>query len=260
VGGRFLLVGGVLLAVVAAAVALNRVVDPTNEFYSGGALTAALASRCLLADDVVHSRSYPEFKHDLFTRKRAARVVLSSDDVARPGLDLGYPGFATDDLRDTMEFLSRAAGSRLRIVVATAPAWFDASRSASGTHGSKLGYLLSPWTLASTLDLMRRSRTLAFGGWQKRPFQGSCVIDRGSPLPGFRPNGRFTGQTQQRAASGAFAFDRLSAVDEALELAAKRRWIVSGTSSLPGSEVYRRELKALFAKHGYRWRVRRMTT
>jgi hypothetical protein len=259
---RTLLIGGVVLAIVAGVAALNRVVDPKDEFYSGDALTAALASRCLLADDVVHARSYAELKHDLFTRSRATRVVLASDTVARPGLDLGYPGFGTEDLRDTMQFLSRASDAKLRVVVATAPAWFDPQRPASSSHDSglaKLGYLVSPWTLASTLDLMRRSRTLAFSGWKKEPLEGSCVIDRGSPLPAFRRDGTFTGREPQHMASDTFVFDRLTAVDDALTLAAGRGWRVVGVSALPGSAVYRTELKALFAKHGYRWRVRKLT-
>jgi hypothetical protein len=249
-----------VLAIVAGVVVLNRVVDPKNEFYSGDSLTAALASSCLLADDTVHARSYPELKQDLFTRKRPARVVLASDAAARPGLDLGYPGFGPDDVRATIEFLAHATRTRLRVVVATSPAWFDERQTASSPRESKLGelgYLVSPWTLASTLDLMRRSRTLAFRGWQRRPFEGSCVIDRGSARPAFRLNGTFTAPGTQQA-SGPFAFDRLSAVDDALALAEKQRWVVSGVSSLAGSETYRRELKALFAKHGYRWRVRRM--
>ena len=76
---RVLLVVGVIALVVAAIAALNGIVDPKNEFYSGDALSAALASNCLLAYDVVSARSYPELKRDLFRRKQPKHVVFSSD-------------------------------------------------------------------------------------------------------------------------------------------------------------------------------------
>ena len=50
-----------IVAIVAAVAALNGLVDPEGEFYSGDALSAALASNCLLAYDVA-SRSYPELE------------------------------------------------------------------------------------------------------------------------------------------------------------------------------------------------------
>jgi hypothetical protein len=252
----------VIVAIAAAVAALNGLVDPEGEFYSGDALSAALASNCLLAYDIA-SRSYPELKQDLFRRKRPTRVVLSSDGAARPGLELGFPGFAPDDLLTMMRYLARAVpdGDKLRVAVVTQPSWFDA-RAPDSTPGeselSKLGYLVSPWTLGSSLDLMRRSRTLAFTGWQKERVGQRCVIDRGSPTPAFRVDGTFSAPEPGIASGGKFAWERLTPVDDALALAKRRGWRVAGLSTLPGSEVYRRELKALFAKHGYRWRVRRM--
>ena len=45
----------------------------------------------------------------------------------------------------------------------------------------------------------------------------------------------------------------------ALAIARAHGWRVVGLSGLtPRWETYERELKALFAKHGYRWRIRRM--
>ena len=43
-----------------------------------------------------------------------------------------------------------------------------AGRRLRTSFADKARYLLSPWTFASSLDLMRRSRTLAFTGWEKR--------------------------------------------------------------------------------------------
>src|SRR5512133_4271249 len=148
---RTLLVLGVIAAIVAAIAALNGAVDPEEEFYSGEALTSALASNCLLGFDVA-TRSYPELKQDLFRRKRSTRVVLSSDGAARPGLELGFPGFAPDDLLTMLRYLARAVpdADKLRIAVVTQPSWFDA-HAPNATSGdselSKLGYLVSPWTL-----------------------------------------------------------------------------------------------------------------
>jgi hypothetical protein len=260
---RVLLFAGVIALVVAAFAALNRAVDPKNEFYAGGALTAALSSKCLLGYDAVGEHSYPELKRDLFERTRPARVVLSSDGVARPGVELGYPGFGPNEVLATMRDLLDAVpeGRKLRIAIVMQPSWFDPKTPPARfdeSTASQLGYLVSPYTLRSTLDLMRRSRTLAFTGWQKEQVGRKCVVDRGSPRPAFRLDGTFTAPSPQNAASPAFAFERLTPVDDALALAARRSWRVAGLSTLPGSAVYRRELKALFAKHGYHWRVRRM--
>jgi hypothetical protein len=258
---RVLLLIGAIALVVAGIAALNAAVDPKDEFYSGDALSAALASKCLLAYDAVGERSYPKLKRDLFTHTRPARVVLSSDGVGRPGVELGFPGFAPSDVLTMIRYLTETvpAGRKLRIAIVTQPLWFDAQTRAGRSEAStlsKIGYLVSPATLRSTLDLMRRSRTLAFTGWQKEQAGRRCVVDRGSPRPAFRIDGTFTAPAPQPATSPAFAFERLTSVDEALALAARRSWRVAGLSTLSGSAVYQRELKALFAKHGYRWRVR----
>ena len=152
-----------------------------------------------------------------------------------------------------------ADGRKLRIAIVTEPSWFDPKTPAAHSQRSalsKLGYLVSPSTLGSTLNLMRRSRTLAFTGWQKEQVGRRCVVDRGSPRPAFRLDGTFTAPARHFPVSRAFAWDRLTPLDDALALAAGRSWRVAGLSRLAGPIVYRRELKALFAKHGYRWRVR----
>jgi len=260
---RTLLGAGVIVLVVAAIAALNGIVDPKDEFYSGDALSAALASKCLLAYDVAE-RSYPELKRDLFRRTHPTRVVLSSDGAARPGLELGFPGFGPSETLTTMRYLVEAVPEKrkLRVAIVTEPAWFDPetpSKDFDTSDIAKLSYLVSPWTLGSTLDLMRDSRTLAFTGWQKEQAGRRCVVDRGSPTPAFGLDGTFTAPASEPAPSDGFAFERLTPVDEALALAERRRWRVAGLSTLPGSPTYQREMKALFAKHGYRWRIRRLT-
>jgi len=153
---------------------------------------------------------------------------------------------------------------RLNVYVVTNVSWFDPEAS-SGTFdtsfGDKARYLLSPWTFASSLDLMRRSRTLAFTGWEKQRAGGTCVVNRGKPFPAWRADGTLVGRPPQAAstAPASFAWDRLTSVDQALAIARARHWRVVGLSALnPRWETYERELKALFAKHGYRWRIRRM--
>jgi len=261
-----LVLAGIVFAVGAAVATINGVVDPKDKFYSGAPLTAALESRCLLADDVVGARSYPEFKRDLFRRRKATTVVVGSSVVARGGVNMTYPGFGPAPLLDTMRFLARSTPKRRRltIYVQTAVSWFDPQRRPATIDESlvsKVGYLLSPWTLASSLDLMRRSRTLAFTGWQKERLGRTCVVDRGSTSPAWRADGTLADGREPVGSSlpRGFAWNRLSSLDEALAVAQARRWRVVGFTA-PSSrwETYERELKALFAKHGYRWRIRRM--
>ena len=263
---RPLLLAGVLVAIGAVVGTINGVVDPKDEFYSGAPLKAALDSNCLLADDVVRARSYPKFKRDLFRRRQTTTVVFDSSARTRRGVNLGFPGFGAETLLREMRFLERATpeGKQLSIYVVTNVSWFD-PQVPSGVFqkslASKAGYLLSPWTLASSLDLMRRSRTLAFSGWEKERVGGACVVDRGSPYPAWHADGTLTParKSGESSAPQAFAWNRLSSVDAALSIAATRGWHVVGLSPLsPRWETYERELRALFAKHGYRWRIRRM--
>ena len=263
---RALLLAGIVVAVGAAVATINGIVDPKDEFYSGAPLTAALDSRCLLADDVVRSRSYPEFKRDLFRRRQRTTVIFDSSASARRGVNLGFPGFESESLLDAMRFLARAtpAGKRLNVYVVTSVSWFDPHIHRDTFHksfASKAGYLLSPWTLGSSLDLMRRSRRLAFTGWEKERVGRSCVVDRGSPSPAWRADGTLAEAPTPVASSApaSFAWNRLSSLDAALAVAEARGWRVVGLSSLtPRWDTYERELRALFAKHGYRWRIRRM--
>jgi len=173
-------------------------------------------------------------------------------------------------LLDAMRFLARATpkGNRLTVYVVTDLSWFNRQEQVDTFHksfGSKVGYLLSPWTLKSSLDLTRRSRTLAFSGWQKERVGRSCIVDRGSPYPAWHADGTLTGLPPKLGTSPAwrgFAWNRLSSLDSALAIAQAQKWLVVGFSEpralSPQWETYSRELSALFAKHGYQWRVRRM--
>jgi hypothetical protein len=267
---RLLLLAGIVVAVGAAVTIVNRIVDPKDAFYSGLPLTAALESNCLLGDDVVRARSYPEFKRDLFRRRHTPTVAFDSNGLTRRGVNMGFPGFGPAPLLDTMRFLAHATpnGSRLTVYVVTDLSWFNSQVRLDAFHksfASKLGYLLSPWTLKSSLDLMRRSRTLAFKGWQRERVGGSCVVDRGSPSPAWRANGTLAGTPPESGGSSSwrgFAWHRLSSLDAALGIAQAQRWLVVGFSGpwelSPQWDTYMRELSALFARHGYHWRVRRM--
>ncbi|HEX7309805.1 MAG TPA: hypothetical protein VF232_01385 [Gaiellaceae bacterium] len=265
---RALVLAGIVVAVGAAIAAINRLVDPKNEFYSGAPLTEALESNCLLADDVVRTRSYPEFKRDLFSRRKTKTVVFDSNAAIARGVDLGFPGFGPETLLDEMQALARATpeGRRLNVYVVTNVSWFDPDVPSGDFDTSlteKARYLLSPWTFASSLDLMRRSRKLAFTGWEKQRAGGTCVVDRGTPFPAWRPDGKLAGVPPEAAstAPASFAWNRLTSLDQALAIARARHWRVVGLSGLtPRWETYEHELRALFAKHGYRWRIRRMQT
>jgi hypothetical protein len=255
----WLLIG--MITLFGAAIAtINGVVDPKNEFYSGDALTAALKANCLLADDLVRPRSYPEFKRDLFERRETTRVIFGSNVGGPARVNMSFPGFGPTALLDAMQFLARVTpeGKRLAIRIATDPAWFNARvhlLAIRSTLLEKAGYLLSPWTLKSSLDLMRASRTLAFTGWRQDRLGPACVVDRGSPRPAWRADGTFTGSSAESSTWGGFAWSRLTPLDAALAIAQQHRWRVAGHSASDGPVPYARELSALFAKHGYRWRA-----
>jgi len=271
---RTLLLAGIVVAVGAVVATINGIVDPKDAFYSGAPLTAALESNCLLADDVVGARSYPEFKQDLFGRRHPTTVVLGSNVGARVGgtsfVHMGFPGFGPVPLLDAMRFLARTAPkrNRLTVYVVTDLSWFNSQARLDAFHkpfASKLGHLLSPWTLKSSLDLIRRSRRLAFKGWQRERAGGSCFVDRGSPYPAWRANGTLAGAPPEPGGSPAwrgFAWNRLSSLDAALGIAQAQNWLVVGFSGprelTPQWDTYTRELSALFARHGYHWHVRRM--
>jgi hypothetical protein len=167
-----LVLAGIVVAVGAAIAAINRIVDPKNEFYSGAPLTEALESNCLLAGRRRSSRSYPEFKRDLLGRRNTKTVVFDSNAVMQRGVNLGFPGFGRRPCSTRCRPSQRATpqGRRLNVYVVTNVSWFDPAVSAGGfdtSFAERARYLLSPWTVASSLDLMRRSRTLAFTGWEK---------------------------------------------------------------------------------------------
>jgi hypothetical protein len=272
---RGLLLAAAIVLVAAGAIAgINRAVDPENEFYSGAALTEALGSRCLLADDVVRPR-YPEFKQDLFGRRRATRILFAEDvGRRRTGprfVHMGFPGLGPEPVLDEMRAMADATpkGRRLTVRIVTDVSWFDLERTLPTFHeatASRIRYLLSPRTLWSSLGLIRRSRTLAFTGWEHEQLGGRCVVDRGTPSPAWRADGTLAGTAPSTAdeTSGAsgFAWSRLTPLDSALSVARANGWRVVGYSGPRRPTglwaTYERELTALFARHGYRWRIRRM--
>ena len=255
------------MAVGAAIAAINRVVDPKNEFYSGAPLTEALESNCLLADDVVRSRSYPEFKRDLFGRRNEqdGRLRLERGDAARRQPRL--PRLRTGDAA------RRDAGPR--------------SARRRGQTAERLRrderLLVRPRRGRRRLRHVarRRRRATCSARGRSRRASTSCAARARSPSPAGRRNaleepasstaarrprpGARTARSPGRQPQGAstvpasFAWNRLTSVDQALAIARARRWRVVGLSGLtPRWETYEHELRALFAKHGYRWRIRRM--
>jgi len=263
-----LLIAIVVLAVAAVAT-INRLVDPENEFYSGAPLTAALETSCLVGDDVVGERSYSAFKQDLFQRRQPETVLLGSGRVLRFGprgretsfLNLGFPGLDPSSLLGVLTGLGTP--KPLTVLVATELSWFDPRADAptfDKSFESKAAYLLSPRTLKSSLGLIRRSRTLAFKGWQQETTGRGCTVDRGSATPSWTLYGTRTPVAPVQRRQSAFAWHRLTPLDDALALAQRRGWRVVGFSPPeptrgPSSlwDTYRRELQALFAKHGFTW-------
>ena len=184
---------------------------------------------------------------------------------------MGFPGLGPEPLLDEVRAMADAKPKDAKVVVriVTDVSWFDQHRTLPTfrqTTGSKIRYLLSPRTLSSSLGLIRRSRTLAFTGWQQERAGGRCVVDRGTPTPAWRADGTLAGKAPQQRdeASGqtGFAFTRLTPLDEALAVARANGWRVVGYSGARRPtllwEAYARELSALFARHGYKWRIRRM--
>jgi hypothetical protein len=282
----------VVVLVVAAAAAVNGLVDPENEFYSGAPLTEALASRphCVVADSAIGEASYPEFKQDLYRRLRPRTVVLGSSRALRIGphrgettfANLGYPGFGPGPLLDTLRRLADETPRRRRLTlyVGTDFAWFDpaAPVTRNRSDAERLGYLLDPRTLLRSLGRIRDSRGDAFGDGTTTRLGRTCVIERGPSYRNFRVDGTRVYSSElardvpaaarpEPSAGGGrgFAWERLSLLDRALTIAEDRRWTVVGfatpdsaeavrlyAAQLPGPwGAYRRQMPALFAKHGF---------
>jgi len=80
------------------------------------------------------------------------------------------------------------------------------------------------------------------------------VLHRGTPFPAWRVDGTLVGSPPPMPRVRGFDFERLRTLDTALALARERRWRVVGFSSSPTrSRIYRRQMPALFAKHGFRY-------
>src|SRR5207249_2672208 len=155
-------------------------------------------------------------KRDIFRRGHTSTVAFDSKGLTRRGVNMGFPGFGPAPLLDAMRYLAHAApkGKRLTVYVVTDLSWFNSQVRLDSFHkpfASRLGYLLSPWTLKSSLDLMRRSRRLAFKGWQRERAGESCVVDRGSSYPAWRANGTLAGAVAGDSSPWrGFAFKRLT--------------------------------------------------
>ena len=208
---RGLLLAAAIVLVAAGAIAgINRAVDPENEFYSGAALTKALGSRCLLADDVVRpplsrvqAGSLPPA-----TRGRASssRKTSARRRTGPRFVHMGFPGLGPEPVLDEMRVHGgrnaegreghRQDRHRRLLVRSTAhPAHVPRDDRARGSATCS-----APRTLWSSLGLIRRSRTLAFTGWQREQLGGRCVVDRGTPSPAWRADGTLAGK---RAAADA---------------------------------------------------------
>src|SRR6478735_6835576 len=112
----------------------------------------------------------------------------------------------------------------------------------------------------------RRRHTRLQGDWSSDVCSSDLVIDRGTPSPAWRADGTAAGgarsATDEPSGATGFAWNRLTPLDSALSVARANGWRVVGYSGprrpTPLWSTYERELSALFARHGYRWRIRRM--
>jgi hypothetical protein len=197
----------IVVVLTGAVATLDRIVDPSDVFYSGAPLTAALSSHppCLLADEIVGGASYPAFKEDLFRRRRPRTIVLGSSRVlkigAHPGestfLNMGFPDVSPGPLLSVVRYVARHTpkSRRLTLYLGTELFWFNPNAPFIDhpefdlSTFDKIRYLLSRTTFTSSWDLVRRNRTLAFRGWKRDRVGRYCVIDRGSLYRNWKPDG-----------------------------------------------------------------------
>ena len=162
-----------VLAGVAFAGGLDWWMDPFNDRYYPGAVTAALAARpqpYLISEQLVGQGATGEFKWDLVRRKQARTIVFGSSRVGRLGahpgestfVNLSVPGFDPSEIRSLFSHLGSIDHAPITIYLGAEDFWFNPSLRGAYTPWGRdwrgsLELWLSPQTLWGTIHLLRRA-------------------------------------------------------------------------------------------------------
>jgi hypothetical protein len=195
---RILVFLGTIAAALAGVAALNWWMDPLGDRYHGRFLDQALSQPepCFISWAVLGSRTWGEYKIDLFGRAHRDVMVVGTSRVAkisaRPGetgfVNVGAPGVGADSLPPLFERLHSLQPGPLTVYVNVDPFWFGTDwRSETRFKPSnlrELKVLLSAQLAGETVRLLRYApgairhpQKLQYTELDQTPH--GCVIDRG---------------------------------------------------------------------------------
>jgi hypothetical protein len=264
--GRIVVFLAAILATLGAVAALNWWMDPRGDRYHRRFLDAALAQPqpCYISEEVLGSRTWSDFKIDLFRRTTRTVVVVGTSRVggitARPGetgfVNLSAPGIGPDTLPTLFRRLHSLQPQPLTIYLGVEPFWFGRWTTTTGFGHSLLGRLrelLSSQLTRETLHLLRRApgairhpQKLLDAEIDQTP--RGCVVDRGHSV--------------RNRVAGAWGPDgSLHPAEDVLGTPVRRRllFIAYAGNGFVGKRLDRQQLRALASAlslaRSYRWRV-----
>ncbi|MDX6542516.1 MAG: hypothetical protein QOK32_119 [Gaiellaceae bacterium] len=195
---RILVFLGTIAAALAGVAALNWWMDPLGDRYHRRFLDQALSQPkpCFISWAVLGSRTWGDYKVDLFSRAHRDVVVVGSSRVgkisARPGesgfVNLGAPGMGADSLPPLFERLHSLQSGPLTVYVNVDPFWFGKAWHSETrfvpSYLRELKVLLSAQLAGETVRLLRYApgairhpQRLQYTELERTPH--GCLIDRG---------------------------------------------------------------------------------
>ncbi|MDX6474507.1 MAG: hypothetical protein QOH95_18, partial [Gaiellaceae bacterium] len=160
---RLLLFFAVAAALLGAESALNWWIDPFGSFPKHGAIDAALASHCLLSQEMVGT-TYADYKLAMFRRRPTRVLVIGSSRTlkiaAHPGeatfTNMGIPNITPEELLRVLRALPRDA-PRQTVYIGVEAFWFNPTFRGAPRNGwyDKLRYLVSANTVRESVRFVR---------------------------------------------------------------------------------------------------------
>ena len=195
---RILVLLGTIAAALTAVAALNWWMDPLGDRYHRRFLDQALSQPrpCFISWAVLNSRTWGEYKVDLFRRAHRDVAVIGTSRAAklsaRPGetgfVNLGAPGVGADSLPALFERLHSLQHGALTVYVSVDPFWFGKAwhtdTNFTPSFLRELKVLLSAQLAGETVRLLRYApgairhpQKLQYTELEQTPH--GCLIDRG---------------------------------------------------------------------------------